>query len=153
MPLRLSPLRCLCMSNKQSCERLTENKNGTSRDVMSRDSLLHKPSAEIKTFPMIGVFTNWCSGGCCPHHISSYPNLTKPNPLSPPPLFPPTQHTFLFSNCSFVERGPPALRPGLILSLLISVVGQQWLKVTTTDKACACLTGLSCSHWNNRDQQ
>lgn len=146
MPLRLSPLYCLCMSNKQSCERLTENKSGAGRDVTSCDSLLHKPSAQIRTVPVISVLTNGCSGGCCPHRISGHANLTQPNPLSPP-LFPPMQRAFFFfSNCSFVVRWAPALQPGLILSLLINVVGQQWLKVTTADKACTCHTGFGCSH-------
>lgn len=73
-----------------------------------------------------------------------------PTHSTPPPLFPPMQYAFLFSNCSFVKRLAPALQPGLILSLLISIVGQQWLKMNTADKACACLTGLGCLNSNNR---
>lgn len=101
-----SVLPLYCMSNKQSCERLIENKSGTSCDVTSCDSRLHKPSAQIKTFPMISVFTNWCSGGCCPHYIIQPPKSHIAQPTLSSSSSPATASCISFSNCSFVRDGP-----------------------------------------------
>lgn len=98
--------------------------------------LLHKPATEIKIFPMIASRTHPCArGGCRPRNPQ---RLSKPilsQCFFPLFIFPAQKRAFL--PCG-EKRRAPALEPGLILSLLISIVARRRLT--------ACAAGETSTH-------
>lgn len=136
--LRLPSLYCLC-AYREIRERLSENKSRASCDVTSltwsRDCYINQQQRLKYSQWWLLARTRALREAAFPATLNGYPNLSCPNVFLLLFIFPAQKRAFL--PCG-EKRRAPALEPGLILSLLISLVARCRLT--------ACAAGETCTH-------